>query len=197
MPTLDLFQMYLLVMNVSSFILHALHFIMLRTRGADVVGGGVRAFLSAAGGAAGTMLATLIWDRRTEKGNAWQHVLALTSLVIWGVIYAFIYVRPLDATTFVSKLLVRRDWLYIYVGVMSVVTLLAFGLDKWRAIKGSRRTREATLLALSVLGGSPGGLLGMLIFHHKIRSPQFAAGLPLILVAQLLTCAYLVNAGIL
>lgn len=196
MPTLDLFQMYLVVMNVTSLLLHALHFVMLRTRGADVVGGGVRGFVTAAGGALGTMLATLIWDRRTEKDNAWQHVLALTSLVLWGVAYAFIYLCPLDTATFVSKLLVRRDRLYIYCAVMGLVTLIAFGLDKWRAIKGTRRTREATLLCLSILGGSVGGLLGMLLFRHKIRSKQFAIGLPLILLAQLAVFAYLVNAGV-
>ena len=49
----------------------------------------------------------------------------------------------------------------------------------------AQRTREATLLALSVLGGSPGGLLGMLIFHHKIRMAKFRFGLPLILVLQI------------
>jgi uncharacterized membrane protein YsdA (DUF1294 family) len=35
----------------------------------------------------------------------------------------------------------------------------------------------------------------MTLFRHKIRSTQFAWGLPLLLLAQLALVAYLLNAG--
>lgn len=47
------------------------------------------------------------------------------------------------------------------------------GIDKLSAIFNKHRIREATLLTLSLLGGSLGGFLGMFIFRHKIRKHYF------------------------
>lgn len=47
------------------------------------------------------------------------------------------------------------------------------GIDKLSAILNKHRIREATLLTLSLLGGSLGGFLGMFIFRHKIRKYYF------------------------
>lgn len=47
------------------------------------------------------------------------------------------------------------------------------GIDKLSAILNKHRIREATLLTLSLLGGSLGGFLGMFIFRHKIRKHYF------------------------
>lgn len=196
-PVLDTFQTYLLVVNLSALLLNAWHFYLRSQDGRDHVGDAVRIALLVAGGAAGSLLAQVVWDRRTKKDNALQHVLTLSFLVIWGVAYAFIYVCRPDPTSFADKLLVRRDPLCIYLGAASLVTLVVFGADKLCAIRQRSRIPEAVLLGLSVLGGSLGGLLGMLLFRHKIRSPQFSWGLPLVLAAQLLLAAYLINAGIL
>ena len=50
---------------------------------------------------------------------------------------------------------------------INVVTFLVYGIDKWKAKKGSWRISEATLLILAAIGGSIGALLGMKIWHHK------------------------------
>lgn len=50
---------------------------------------------------------------------------------------------------------------------------ILMGADKLFAISHKYRVKEATLLSLSLLGGSVGGFFGMLIFHHKIRKHYF------------------------
>ncbi len=71
---------------------------------------------------------------------------------------------------------------YIY-GLIIVINLLAFifmALDKWFAVKNKWRISEATLLAISALGGSLGALVGMTIWRHKINKPKFRFGVPAI-----------------
>ena len=65
--------------------------------------------------------------------------------------------------------------------------------EKVAARCGARRVPETALLALAVLGGSVGGMLGMILFRHKTRKPAFRIGLPLILICQLLLAAYLLK----
>ncbi len=53
------------------------------------------------------------------------------------------------------------------------VTILFFGYDKLLAWSGRNRVPEKVLFGLSFIGGSPGGLVSMLIFWHKIRKTSF------------------------
>jgi uncharacterized membrane protein YsdA (DUF1294 family) len=57
----------------------------------------------------------------------------------------------------------------------SVVTLVLFGADKRAARRGDRRIPEATLHALSMVGGGPGALVGRQVLRHKSRHREFAA----------------------
>jgi len=50
---------------------------------------------------------------------------------------------------------------------------LAFGLDKWRAGHAGQRISERALLLSGALGGWPGGLFGMILFHHKTAKWSF------------------------
>jgi uncharacterized membrane protein YsdA (DUF1294 family) len=71
----------------------------------------------------------------------------------------------------------------VWFAAINVVTFLTFGLDKWRAGRaGRRRVPESTLVGIAALGGWPGGLIGMKLFHHKTakRSFQFKFALSLI-----------------
>lgn len=58
----------------------------------------------------------------------------------------------------------------IPLAVMSLLALLAFGMDKARAADGRGRISELTLLTLAALGGSAGAVLGSLLFHHKTNA---------------------------
>lgn len=63
--------------------------------------------------------------------------------------------------------------LLTYYIVITVVTMLVYGWDKLSAKKDWRRIPEHTLLFISLIGGALGGLLGMLIWHHKTRKAKF------------------------
>ena len=74
----------------------------------------------------------------------------------------------------------------IYLQAINVLSFALMGLDKYFARKSLRRVPEATLLGLGVIGGSIGGVAGMLCFRHKTRKPRFYVGLPVILTVQVL-----------
>ena len=75
--------------------------------------------------------------------------------------------------------------LLYYLIVITIVTFLVYGIDKWKAKQGSWRISEATLLILAVIGGSIGALFGMKVWHHKTMHKKFKYGLPLILLVQI------------
>ena len=75
--------------------------------------------------------------------------------------------------------------LLYYLIVITIVTFLVYGIDKWKAKQGSWRISEASLLILAVIGGSIGALFGMKVWHHKTMHKKFKYGLPLILLVQI------------
>ena len=64
-------------------------------------------------------------------------------------------------------------WILIWMAFASIVALLAHGRDKTAARKGRRRTPERTLHLLEFVGGWPGAIIAMFLFHHKIRKPSY------------------------
>ena len=85
-----------------------------------------------------------------------------------------------------------RTILYIWLIGVNLALFLVMGADKRAAKRRSRRVPENSLLALAVLGGSVGGILGMLIFRHKTRHPAFYIGYPAILLIELALTYFLV-----
>lgn len=61
----------------------------------------------------------------------------------------------------------------IIVVIMNLITFLAFGWDKRKAVKDKWRTPEATLITLMLLGGAVGGTIGMNHWHHKTQKLKF------------------------
>lgn len=72
------------------------------------------------------------------------------------------------------------------VGVVSLVAFVAYGVDKLKAKRGSRRISEQQLLLLSFVGGATGALCAMLLFRHKTRHKKFTFCLPLFLLMHML-----------
>ena len=62
-----------------------------------------------------------------------------------------------------------------FLALMSIITFLAYGIDKKKAIDGAWRTKEKTLLGLSLLGGAIGGFAAMKVFRHKTKHWYFWA----------------------
>ncbi len=64
--------------------------------------------------------------------------------------------------------------------MINLVAFSLYGLDKSFAIKQKRRISEASLILVACVGGAPGALLGMLVFHHKTRKPKFRVTIPVL-----------------
>lgn len=62
-----------------------------------------------------------------------------------------------------------------FLAVMSLVTFIAYAVDKKKAIDGEWRTKEKTLLGLSLFGGAIGGFLAMKFIRHKTKHWYFWA----------------------
>ncbi len=88
-------------------------------------------------------------------------------------------------------------WLAVAYAIMSVVSLLAYNLDKSRAERGVHRTPENTLLALDLACGWPGGLLAQELFRHKNRKTSYQIRFWLVVVANTATVAYAHSQGLL
>ena len=72
-----------------------------------------------------------------------------------------------------------------YLLAISVISIIVCIYDKIAAKHNPKhRTREATLLLLSALGGSIAMFTTMLIIRHKTKHVKFMLGIPLIMIAQ-------------
>jgi uncharacterized membrane protein YsdA (DUF1294 family) len=69
--------------------------------------------------------------------------------------------------------------------LLNLWTMLRFYDDKQRAIAGKRRIREADLLTLASIGGTPGAYAARHLFRHKTRKQPFSTWLILIATTQL------------
>lgn len=65
------------------------------------------------------------------------------------------------------------NYYLILVVIMSLITLIVYKIDKVKAIKNKYRIKEKTLIILSFLFGSCGGLVGMYVIRHKNRHIKF------------------------
>lgn len=73
----------------------------------------------------------------------------------------------------------------LYLIIINASAFLLMLMDKQKAKRGAWRISEATLMWVSILGGSIGSLLGMYLCRHKTRHIKFTLGIPLILAAQI------------
>ena len=76
--------------------------------------------------------------------------------------------------------------LVIYLCFISIVSIVVCCYDKFAAKHNPKhRTREATLLWLSVLGGSLAMYCTMQLIRHKTKHVKFMLGIPLIIALQI------------
>lgn len=86
-----------------------------------------------------------------------------------------------------------------YLLIVGIISFVIVPVDKAKAKKGAWRIPEATLFALSALGGSAAMYISMQIFRHKTKHKSFMIGIPLIFIVQLalvILVVYLANKGI-
>lgn len=185
---------YLIMMNAVGFAAFALNaWLSLHTakRQSDAL----LMLLSLLGGSLGIMIAVLLLDRKAVKDNMMSRVFVSCILVIQVI-------AVLTLKGFVAEKITLAFWIFFaehrlfsyYLLLINLLTFAAFAIDKRRAVKNRPRVRIVTLLALSFVGGSLGGMAAMQLFHHKTRKDYFAIGEPLMLLMQSIVLFYLMNA---
>lgn len=90
-----------------------------------------------------------------------------------------------------SSLPIAAKYLLTWAGLWNLVAFAAMGLDKHKAKSGAWRIPERRLFLFALLGGGPGGFLGMLAFRHKTRHLAFRLGFPALALLDLLVYGYL------
>lgn len=190
---LDFSGYYLIFMNVIGFIAYAIN-TWLYTNTAESQIDTVLTIVALLGGSAGILLYILLFDRKAVKGNMMSRVFVACIFVIQIVLFLF-FKSPKSEPTVNSIVQVFEKYivLWSYLGIINVVTFVAFAVDKWAAVNQSSRIRIVTLLGLAFIGGSIGALLAMYIMRHKTRKDYFVVGVPLIIVMQLVVLIYLLT----
>ena len=81
---------------------------------------------------------------------------------------------------------------YYLLGI-NIISMITFYIDKRKAIKKKYRVSEKTLIALSLIGGCYGSLIGMYLFRHKTQTWYYVYGIPVIFIIQIIIFYYLRN----
>lgn len=95
------------------------------------------------------------------------------------IIFSAIYLIIATAAVFLFD--GEKRFIAAYV-IMSLITYIAYALDKNAAKKGKWRTPEKTLHLLSLFGGWPGALCAQHQFRHKTQKQPFKSILWLTIV---------------
>lgn len=202
------FLLYLIGANVVAFLAFAIDFFLCSKNPSlddSTVNSLVLCAFPIAGGAIGALLALFALGGRgrghcMNKDNIAWWFLSIVCLVVWGLVTAVrLGFVSLDASVdalFAGWDMGRLKVLGLYLAVVNVVTFVAFAWDKHVAASGNdyrRRAPEARLLALSLAGGSVGGLVAMHALRHKTRKWYFVWGLPVFIVLDVvaIACAHM------
>ena len=100
---------------------------------------------------------------RTESPASWTlpRLLAIPAFaLVWLYVASRWSVNPMVFVAYIA---------------LSLLTFLAYAVDKSAAINGRWRTPEKTLHLLSLAGGWPGGLLAQQLLRHKCSQQSFVA----------------------
>jgi len=186
-------EKYLIAINIIGFLMYFINFMLYKyTKSAyiDVI----LTLLALAGGSLGIFAFIVLFDRKSVKENMMSRVFLVCVLILQVIIILFIKGFHGNELNFdFLDFFGRNKILMIYMGIINVITFLAFAIDKINAVKGKRRIRIVTLLGLSFIGGSLGALLGMYTLRHKTKVNYFTVGIPLIMLVQVAVIFVVMN----
>ena len=89
---------------------------------------------------------------------------------------------------------IPQNVLVFYV-VLSVVSFIAYALDKSRAQQGEWRIKENTLHLIALFGGWPGAALAQQILRHKSQKKAFRNVYWLTVIVNLFVLAWFMSSG--
>ncbi len=210
---MDWFLIYLVGINVVTFLLFTIDYLIMAGNDYDwntgLMDGRILSIFAVVGGAAGMLLAMIVWARKVNKHNIAWWFTSIVCLIVWAMVCAWKWglvsfgVSWNNLFAGFNRTVLKA--LGVYLLIVNVVTLAAFGIDKAIAVgngrkpqdKGKKRLPELWLMGLSLAGGAVGGIVGMRLFRHKINDWYFVWGLPAFIVLQVMLFFYLHLTGIL
>lgn len=180
---------YLIIINIISFGLFSIKLLMPKKQIDNIL-----YIICLFGGSLGTLVSMLIFDRNTKKDNMMLKIFAICIFIIQIILYMILQLNLTNNFNFsIISFFQKNKFLLIYLGIINLITFGLFALDKLYAIKHKKRIRIITLLGLSSIGGSLGGLVAMYLFRHKINKNYFTVGIPLIIVTQIILLFFVIN----
>ena len=190
---MNAFEKYLIAINIIGFLMYFINFLLYKyTKSANI--DVILTLLALVGGSLGIFVFIVLFDRKSVKENMMSRVFLICVLIIQIIAVLFIKGFHGDEINFAFwEFFGRNKILMIYLGIINVVTFLAFAIDKLHAVKGKRRIRIITLLGLAFVGGSAGALLGMYTLRHKTKVDYFTVGVPLIMMMQAVVVFFVMN----
>ena len=186
-------EKYLIAINIIGFLMYFINFLLYKyTKSVNI--DVILTLLALAGGSLGIFAFIVLFDRKSVKDNMMSRVFIICVLIIQ--IIAMLFIKGFhgeEINIAFWEFFGRNKILMIYLGIINVITFLAFAIDKLHAIKGKRRIRIITLLGLAFVGGSAGALLGMYTLRHKTKVDYFTVGVPLIMIMQAVVVFFVMN----
>lgn len=81
--------------------------------------------------------------------------------------------------------------LWYYFAAVNILLFILMGIDKYHAIKGSRRIPEKVLFLFAIIGGATGGTLGMMSFRHKTKHWYFVVFFTILMALDIAAMTYM------
>ncbi|WP_373002595.1 DUF1294 domain-containing protein [Sulfurimonas sp.] len=81
------------------------------------------------------------------------------------------------------------SYLEIYLILINLITFMLYSYDKVQAVKNLdkvQRVSEKKLLFSTLIGGTLGSIISMLIFRHKIKKASFVIKFTIVAIIQVL-----------
>lgn len=190
--TLSIFQWYVIAINIVAFLVYTIDFQIYNHGGDGIKPAVLCVLVTICGGAPGTLVAEVLWDRKINKINAQSRIYTLVWLIL-QVAFFWSFWGPNRETVKAYALILYNEHKIpcIYYAAINLVTFVIFAIDKIKAMIGVWRIREVILLGLCLLGGGVGGILAMDICNHKVKSMHFMVGVPLLICAHLVLIAFI------
>lgn len=196
--SLSLFELYLIVINVITFIAYVIDFLIcyngiVSEDNEDMLHNFLNLF-AFAGGGLGALIALLLLTKK-GRANAYWFVKIIAILLAWSVLY-LVVANPfeIEGATVKSGIIPHLP-LAIYLLSINIITIVFFVRDRYKR-RSDMNASELLLIVLCFIGGAVGGYLVMILTNGKKHLPHFALGLPLMIAVQALIIAYLVFSGI-
>ena len=82
--------------------------------------------------------------------------------------------------------MVNIKYIMFYLLIINLISFALFFADKQKSKRDKWRIKESTLHFVSFIGGTPGSIAAMILFHHKTKKPKFVIITIIVLIFNIL-----------